>query len=854
MIQRLRGAGAQARNPSIRWGRLVLNVLWILAVIGLFILGVARHSSAPVTFNQAFSTGVRSVTFDHLTPGPVAEWSVVALLLASTRWIVLEFRAFLGGGIEVRPLDNATGDKVDTHPLDVAFRQYLTLPKLYQLTTIPGDPEPQHLIEVLRVPSAAGWRGLAAAAFSYAFPRRAFIVSASLRRQAGRPGYGVTVQVRRLPGLATELETQWSNSFERALQRGAYAAVAHILPQTRACRNAPWAAWRRRVLPVSLFRDYQRAKKMVAERRYDEALHLYHQALIKDANNVDLRYDVGQLYERLGLYPDALYTYLDLIEQIFPRPRQRQPHRVTSAQGKRDRFVIWYRYVVLLALGGPLASELLHPDWPELRRWLAQETFRRASPRGEERPLRTVELLEKRRLLADRLSDRYPQHTRPAGASLRDLLQAPCSDAEFPQRVTAVNRCLLQCAESEARSLEHAMSGPPGWFLRLLRPTSLTLTAVRQIHASVRYRLLLLNGAAAGNGNGAPELSPGDIDLALRRAGFSPEQSTSWLEHYNAACTYALVMRGDTQEMKKHLPFAFAAVSALEMALRYGEDIDFVRTKRYWLQAGDPDLAGLRHYKCFRAFEARVYGRPLPATVNIAKYELYLYLRAVLEDAAGHLELEWRRRAAGRPGALSHAEFEEWWRQELHAWELAIRLGRFYRQWQTRREAVESRRNWIESFGREAKSIPYPHVDPSVQGPDVGDFAAIQDTLRETESILSFLGHKCGSLIPSDKEAQTPNIMGRTREWSDYAARCSQSAGPANLMSAEVVAACEMRAAVWASLKHWARTPSRKQKARFADTVGRLERPPPAVPAPRQAGDATTSGGEDLARPRRPGG
>jgi hypothetical protein len=830
MGQRSSGAGAQARNPSIRWGRFILNALWLLAVIVLFAIGAAGHSGRPLMVNQAFSLGVERITSHHLTPGSVVEWSVLVLILASTRWIVLELRTFLGGGIEVRPIDNASGGEVDTHPLDVALREYMTLPKLYQLTTIPGDSEPQHIVEVLRVPSAAGWRGLAAAAFAYAFPRRAFIVSASLRKKAHRPGYGVTVQVRRLPGLATELETQWSTSFERALQRGAYAAVAHILPQTRACRNAPWSAWRRRVLPVSLFRDYQRAKKMVAERRYDEALNLYHQALIKDANNIDLRYDVGQLYERLGLYPDALYIYLDLVEQIFPDrqgPRVRhRPH--WSAKGKPDRFVIWYRYIILLALGGPLARELLHPDWRELRNWLAPENPPDPGRRGEDRPLRTIELLEIRRLLADRLCELYPAQANASKpkTSLRRLLQDPGGAVDLEQRIAIVNRCLLQCAAVEAQSLARSLRWSWGQSFRLQRSTSLTRTAVRQISVTIDYRLALLDSRPHGGQRTEQMLTPDGIRSALERAKYKAEESTSWLEHYNAACTYSLIMRGDAKEVEDHLPYAFAAVSALELALRFGEDVDFVRTKKYWLQAGDPDLVGLRRYTCFRAFETRVYGRPLPATVDIARYELYSYLRAVLEDAAKHLEREWRKRAAWPAGELTHAIFEEWWRQERHAWELAIRLGRFYRQWQTRREAVESRRNWIESFGQEARSIPYPHVDPSAYGPDIGDFDTTLQVLGQTEEIFEYLGYECGRLMPWDGETDESSIMAKTRDWSDYAASCSQSMAQGDLLRREVITTCEMRAALWAALRHWARVPSAEQKNRFANAVGRIETPP----------------------------
>lgn len=818
MRQRLTGVSAHARNPSIRWVRLALNSAWLLAIFALFVCGLLERPATPETINQAFSRGVQHATLGHLTPGPFVGWVVLALMLASIHWIVLEFRAVMGGNIEVRPIDNASGSKIDTHALDVAFREYLALPRLYQLTTMPGDPEPEHLIEVLKVPSAAGWRGLLAAAYAYAFPRRAFIVSAALRKQPHEPMYGVAVQVRRLPGLATELETQWSTSFERALQRGAYAAVAHILPQTRACRNVPWSAWRGRVLPASLFRDYQRAKKMVAERRYDEALDLYHHALVKDANNPDLRYDVGQLYERLGLYPDALYTYLNLVDELFPS--KSRSHRRRSGWGKQDKYVIWYRYVIVMASGAPLAKELLEPDWEELRVWLGSEAGADGTEQTEERPLRTIELREIRRLLAERFREIYPAHTsqEELGKSLSVLLQEPHNAGD--QQV--LERCLLKCAESEAHILAHALKWSNRLHPFLRRPASLTLTAVREVLVSIECRLTLIDAQPSETRRPAAE----DIAAELRKAGYKPERSANWLEHYNAACAYALMIRDDKTQDEDKLPYAYAAVSALELALKYGEDIDFVRTKRYWLQAGDPDLAGLRRYACFRAFETRVYGRPLPATENIGKYELYLYLRTVLEDAARHLEREWRRRANSQARKFTYESFEEWWRLERHAWELAIRLGRFYRQWQTRREAVESRRNWIESFSGEVRSVPYPNVNLPSYALDIGDFKITKKALDNTEAIFAHLGNNCGRLMPRDGESDTTSIMARTREWSDYAARCSESVSEKSVLSSEVRRACEMRAAVWAALRHWALAPSPEHRDAFVGAVAALQAPP----------------------------
>jgi hypothetical protein len=68
------------------------------------------------------------------------------------------------------------------------------------------------------------------------------------------------------------------------------------------------------------------------------------------------------------------------------------------------------------------------------------------------------------------------------------------------------------------------------------------------------------------------------------------------------------MLADDDTENPRHMQHAYAAVQRLERALELGEEIAFVRTKRYWLQAGDPDLTGLRRYSVFRMFEQRTYG------------------------------------------------------------------------------------------------------------------------------------------------------------------------------------------------------------------------------------------------------
>jgi hypothetical protein len=153
-------------------------------------------------------------------------------------------------------------------------------------------------------------------------------------------------------------------------------------------------------------------------------------------------------------------------------------------------------------------------------------------------------------------------------------------------------------------------------------------------------------------------------------------------------------------------------------------------------------------------------------------------------------------------------------------------LGRFYRQWQTRRDAVETRRYWIESFGQEARPVPYPNIDQPFYIPDIGDFKATRDVLQETEKIFDYLGNYCGRLMPSKREAGSSSIMTKTRRWLDYAIIRAQSVSGQELMNSDIIRACEMRAVVWAALRQWVRDPSYDGKRRFAETIKELKDPP----------------------------
>jgi hypothetical protein len=829
---------------------LFLNLAWIAANVAVYVLGLSG-GRRPLSINDAYSQGIQLLSGGHADPGPVVEIFVLASMLASIRSLALAYRVYFSPSpIEVHATENTTGQELNMKALDVAFREHLASPRIYQVTTVPGDPDPDRLIEILQAPTYGGWRGILAAAYSYAIPRRAFIVSATLRLRDEAPCYGASARVRRLPSQAFELETQWSTSFERALKRTAFAVAANILPQTRFCQDIPWTAWRGRELPTSLFRDYQRAKVMVGERRYDEALYLYHRALRKDANNVGLQYDVGQLYERLRLYPDALFTYLHLVNQIFPTRtiakngtlRRSTPRAWPSRQ--RDPYVIWYRYVVTLGTGPRLAEELLFPRWSELQGWLSGAQNGRST---SDRPWRFFELREMRRAIAEELERIFPSaipETRQKNSRLFDSLSVSATDTPdaAAAQMDALERYLLTCAARELGALRKAFRADRRLAIILRRSSrrgsSLTRTAIRQTETFIAARLRRLDTREQNrhdaDGGIAPRLDwryrVPELTAKLREAGYSAD-STSWLEHYNAACIYAFPLIDDSRELEEHAEYARAAVAALQRALRCGEDVDFVRAKRYWLQAGDPDLTGLRHYECFRAFEARVYGRPLPAFGDIARFELYLYLRQGLEAAARNLSAEWTDR--DHENTVACAEFERWWRQEEQAWRLVIRLGRFYRQWQTRWEIGHDLRAWIESAGVEARPAPWPNLTRTPDEWDASDTESAGASLLATEQLFAALGMQAVAgqshrRIRSwnRRRASMKRLVAITSSWADYARARSRLANGDIVLTDEVISMIRARAGVWAALRQWAEHPEKSRASEFAEAIARLQQPP----------------------------
>lgn len=165
-----------------------------------------------------------------------------------------------------------------------------------------------------------------------------------------------------------------------------------------------------------------------------------------------------------------------------------------------------------------------------------------------------------------------------------------------------ISRYLLKCADHEASMLIRDIGRirfRPRW-LRSRRKSVLTSVAAREAQLTILYRMEKLDQPDS-RAPVHPDVTMGELPRMegdLAKARYDAEGSRNWLEHYNAACNYASAIVNDTEEVESNRRYAEEAVTALGRAARYGGQIEFVRSKKYWLQAGDPDLRGVRYYKC----------------------------------------------------------------------------------------------------------------------------------------------------------------------------------------------------------------------------------------------------------------
>ncbi len=376
---------------------------------------------------------------------------IAFVLLIATAWFIRNARlaalVWRGGPVLVPDFDEGSDlASVKAPHLTARFRERLAVLRLQAATPSPGAAPEGAFLDTLSSGegSGVGVLGPLLRLLRAAVPTYAIQVHGVVREREENEKYGITAQVVQTPSQSSPVIEVWETSWERAICRVADEATAAILPRSRLCRGT-WAAWRGYIMPEGLLSAYESAAKLEQERRFDEALDRYSEALRHDPTNLAVRLRLGQLQEKAGMLLSALVSYQRIL--AFAYPGAKNLPRGMYRRGARREWdqalsVAKYRAVVLLGEGSVLR------EW-SARRGETREPTRHRRLRGE--------IAERLKPLAD--IKRHDPAIDAISRAIGVLLEIP--ERMRPDQEREARKKVMESAREAARRTR-ARTAPPG--------------------------------------------------------------------------------------------------------------------------------------------------------------------------------------------------------------------------------------------------------------------------------------------------------------------------------------------------------------------------------------------------------
>jgi hypothetical protein len=717
-----------------------------------------------------------------------------------TRRLLLRWLAWWPGPIEVPDFATERGEQAPVALLSMLFRERLSAVHLTAPDAFPTAPESQDFLQLLTSATTTPTNilGTIAGLLVSMLPKSAYRVGGTLVRRSGRQPFGVVVQVVTAPRHASPPQLFWAASWEAAVKRAAYAVASYLLPRTTDCLEAPWTRWRGIELPDGLVARGTQASEAASAHRYDEALAAYFAAIELDPRNLELRFEVGMLQEKLALWLDAYATYNEVTELAAQAPRRPwlrlRDRRVRRAE-TRIVLLARYRKAILLSFGQRLA-----------RQWARHETkadnsLRRDERRAIVRRLRGVfeEDLDELGWKLLRSEDQEPakRSKQPSGKPIAHLQRIlGCDTGLAVEDEVRLGELFALISERELKRLARTLRWP--WNRRnaagLTRRSVLVAADLARLR--VQFIRVLLEKQAK-----LPEVCEVDDFVSKRFKRLRPWARNDWQACYNAACTYALALVPDTRRVRKacgrggrksydrpvRKQLAKNACRWLEQALSQLDSSELAR-RRTWIVGEDPDLAALRKYRGFAELEARYFpsaGATPPRPQNVQRLEIVRYAARLLQFAAFSLSDAWREREAewSRDGSPGDVRLLRWLDEEHVAVEHFVRTALEHRHWQTRARALQALRYWALASGRMLDPIGYA---------DYGD-DPVEHDMRESVDRAAKRVRKALVRAMCDVEPAHVVVDGRKVE-HHTAWMCAVKAAARDL---DGVALCRQRAQWW---------------------------------------------------------
>lgn len=755
-MRRSRNASARAvryrpRTPAVlMWSAVAAGTVAIVAWVG-YVTG--SHPSSVVA-KPAVAAAIVTAALLHLA------WCV--------RHLILHWLAWWPGRIEVATFAAGTPlTDVDLEQRTLFFRRRLmTLHLQAPAPAVGAAPEGDFLDVLGRNGMDGGKLAWLVSLLRAAKPAHAYEVRGVLLERQERPRYGVAVQVVRMPSSGTPPATVWGETWEAALRQAADEATAVILPQTRRCRS-PWGVWAGYAMPQGLLHAYEEGARFEQERRYDEALDAYWRAVEHDPLNMVLRLRIGQLQERLGLYLDALATYLGMDATSSPAGA-RTGGLIGGRHGRRERREALQaaRYRRNVLLGGRVLA----------KQWHAVAESKRPTRRDEQRRMLRNCL---RPPLQERLSFE-PERARWALEETGEIDE---------ERFLALRELFAVHALEDCRALREQ--------LRRRRRLGRTRPSRATIELTELCIELRLAWVLAQSGRPAMAWPPGPEEIDRRIAAIGRRGLRHWHEHYNAACAYALPLLDRNIEDPGHrTALAKRAVASLENAVAHA-DSAYIAGRRDWLLSEDPDLKGLRGAHEFERFELLYLpsdGITPRRPRNVQQLESSRYVRDLLVATARLRQATWRTRRAAAGAGPDIVQVREWFDEERSAWEGVRDVATHYRHARTRFTFVRALRTHADRYGLTGAEVPFPRYDAAPVASRDDDEPTCEDAcalaVRQTDRRLE----RVARLLRGPLPAELALWDARLRDMD----ACGQTPSPETLLHA-----CERQGALWQRLGEW---------------------------------------------------
>jgi hypothetical protein len=552
-------------------------------------------------------------------------------------------------------------------------------------------------------------------------PDCAYEVWATLQPRGDGAGRISIQLIKRAGGNRTLVSfTSEAADWDICAREAAMAAAGALYPHLATRCKGPWADWKEPV-PPKLLGLYQGALRHEESNQFEQALGAFRETVEKDPLNPQLRLKAAMLEERLGLHLDAWFTYWAIVAESDRRV-WRGPHR-------RTRLVSLYRFAIHLwnpqvadqwvDCGAPdpggTHEKALARLRTELRSALKREYVFREGAEVVKDGAASATAFELMGSLA----------AEEQATSRLDLL-TPFEDGDRSAGLTAKIAEVLQIVSlSRLEELKERMSRrrtrvdrssrrPP--LRRWLARKELPPLAVEASERLVRTRIAQsIETRLKAPGERVPAEMGRGHEMLLRRWPFpgweehgwsaalvrrarvwlGDRRKDAWQLHYNAACTIATQLSGNSIRCDRakvvKARWAEAAIKQLE-SFSYHARSARVATMADWIAFEDPDLADLYKEPEFKLWGSQRFGFELPPARPASDHDAVRHTVLILKRSAAAFAASWRSRAG--TGSVAPPSLLGWWEEELEIWERLERTCREHRSWHRRLEGLEALERW----------------------------------------------------------------------------------------------------------------------------------------------------------------